>query len=78
MDLASINKVEVLAWEGWGSCAKAKDKLNEQDINLFKKLADLLRRNDIESFEKCRKMFETHPSLKIPKNYKPWKAPMKF
>jgi excinuclease ABC subunit A len=73
MDLASINKVEVLAWEGWGVCSKNKNKLTKADFELFKVLADLLEKEDIDSFKQCRKLFKNHPDLKRPTNYKPWK-----
>ncbi len=73
MDLASINKEEVLAWEGWGICTKNKNELTATDYELYEELAELLEKEDLASFEKCKKLFNSHPGLKKPNNYKPWK-----
>jgi len=73
MDLASINKVEVLAWEGWGVCAKSKQDLTASDNQLHEKLAKLLAKEDLASFNQCRELFTSHTGLKIPIDYKPWK-----
>lgn len=78
MDLASINKVEVLAWERWGTCAKFNNEVNEEDVVLFEKVAKLLSKDDNASFKEGKEMFETQKGLKMPENYKPFRLEFPF
>ena len=42
-DLACINSVEVLPWEGWGICAEiAEDALSQEDVALLDEIARIL------------------------------------
>ena len=76
MDLACINKVEVLCWEGWGTCTEPEEKLQPSDDKMFESIANLLTNNDEASFEKMRELFIHDSNFKIPEGYTP--RQMKF
>ena len=74
-DLASINKLEVLAWEGWGICDRImKEQLTASDHPLLEDIAQILR--DLKShparFDQARDIFQSHPDLQLPDNYQPY------
>lgn len=72
MDLACLNKVEVLAWESWGICHDVKnlEKLGYED---FDELAEKISKvNSPEAFFELKNMFENDSRYKVPENYKPW------
>ena len=73
-DLACINSVEVLPWEGWGICERIdNDSLSEKDGTLLEEIAKLLvaLSNHSNRFWEAEDLFRTHPDLKIPSDYKP-------
>lgn len=74
-DLASVNKVEVLPWEGWGICKRIhKEQLTAPDLELLKDIAEIL--TDLSSnpdrFYQSREIFQSHPSLQQPEGYQPY------
>jgi hypothetical protein len=73
-DLASINKMEVLPWEGWGICKRIhKDQLTTSDKSLLEDIAkNLIDLADQNQFEQARDIFLTHPALELPQNYQPY------
>ena len=80
-DLASINRVEVLAWESWGICERINnDTLSEEDSNLLQEIARLLTelRAHPDRFGKANEFFRTNPDLKMPANYEPYYQEMPF
>ena len=73
-DLANVNRMEVLAWEGWGICDRIDKKtLSQEDHILLEKTAKILSTlsTDRGMFKKARHLFEKHPYLKVPKGYYP-------
>ncbi len=72
MELASLNKVEVLAWERWGICADMKN-LETLGFEVFDDLADKISQiNNPKVFHELKKLFETDERFKVPDGYKPW------
>jgi len=72
MELASLNKVEVLAWEAWGHCSQIKN-LEEYGDEMFDELAKKISEvNEPEIFFELKNLFENDSRYKIPENYKPW------
>jgi hypothetical protein len=72
MELASLNKVEVLAWEGWGICSDLKN-IEKLGFEPFDQLAVKISQvNDSEVFFELKSLFENDSRYKIPKNYEPW------
>lgn len=71
-DLACVNSVEVLPWEGWGICEEL-GALSEEDLELLEEIAGILAemRAGTSGWREARKLFETHPKLKIPEGYRP-------
>ncbi len=69
-DLASLNKVEVMAWESWGFCA-SKDELADEGYELLDQLArDIANSRDSDAFFKLKKLFENDERFRVPENYK--------
>jgi hypothetical protein len=73
-DLASINKMEVLPWEGWGICKTIhKEQLTKADNTLLEDIAKILNElTNQDHFNQAREIFETHPSLTLPEDYQPY------
>ena len=73
-DIACLNKVEVLAWEGWGIVDVIdKLELDTKDQVLLDRIAALLNRYDTDAnaFYEIKAIFEEDPRLQFPDNYKP-------
>ncbi len=72
MELASLNKIEVLAWEGWGICADLKN-IDKLGYEIFDQLADKISKvNEPDVFFELKKLFENDSRYKIPEKYEPW------
>ena len=72
MDLASLNKVEVLAWESWGICGKVEN-IKKLGYAIFDELAEKISQiNKPEIFFELKELFEKDDRYKVPENYKPW------
>ena len=72
MDLASLNKVEVLAWESWGICGKIAN-IKKLGYDIFDELAENISQiNDPRVFFELKDLFENDDRYKVPENYKPW------
>jgi hypothetical protein len=74
-DLACVNSVEVLPWEGWGiSVAIYAHTLSKENHALLKEIADALRglTTDPGSYVRARGLFKTHPDLEMPTDYAPY------
>jgi hypothetical protein len=70
-DLASINKMEVLPWEGWGICKTIhKEQLTDADNILLEDIARILTElTNQDHFNQAREIFESHPALALPEDY---------
>jgi len=72
MELASLNKVEVLAWESWGICGDIKN-LKILGHTVFDELAEKISNvNDPEIFFELKTIFEKDSRYEVPENYMPW------
>ncbi len=74
-DLACINSVEVLPWEGWGICAEiSQDAVSQEDVALLDEIARILvaLKSDAGQFQSAVELFGTHPRLEMPVDYGPY------
>ena len=72
MELASLFKIEVLAWECWGICADIKN-IEKLGYTVFDELAEKISNfNDPKIFEELKTLFEEDGRYKIPENYEPF------
>jgi hypothetical protein len=73
-DLAGLNRVEVLAWEGWGVCRTFEtDAISEADQALLDEIIAAVRGMDSDpaQFERMRTLFTSEPGLQFPLDYQP-------
>ncbi len=72
MELACLNRVEVLAWESWGICSDVKN-IKSMGYQVFDELAEKIANvNEPEIFQELRNLFEKDPRYKLPEDYEPW------
>lgn len=65
-DLAALNKMELLCWDGWGLADRQSDlELAEDDLSLLDQIAELTEAGD-RAFGQLRRMYETGRSLRVP------------
>jgi hypothetical protein len=64
-DVATLNKVEMLPWDVWGAMSRQDERLNDDRLAFFDRLAALTRAPD-ESFEELRNFFEEDERLRVP------------
>ena len=77
-DLASLNKIEVLAWEHWGICS-SRDELTDEDYELLDQLAkDIANSRDSKTFFELKELFENDSRFKVPDDYKHNTATFKY
>ena len=62
LDLASLNKVEMLPWDTWGSGWEPGHQPTDDQLQLFDVVADLTTDADAR-FEELRTLYETEQSL---------------
>ncbi len=65
LDLASLNKVEMLPWDAWGAGWEPGDSPTAADLELFDQVAALTVLPD-ESFGSLRTLYETTDGLRAP------------
>ena len=64
-DVASLNKMELLPWDGWG-IIEAEDKdLSPEDLTFLDQVAKLTSR-DVPEFERVRTLYENDSRLHVP------------
>ena len=64
-DVASLNKMEMLQWDGWGAMPKPAEALQGEQLEFFDKLAALTREPDA-SFEQLRALYQDDDRLRVP------------
>ena len=64
LDMASLNKVEMLPWDVWGAGWEPGDEPTEQQLQLFDEVAALTVEPDAR-FEEMRTRYETDDSLRM-------------
>lgn len=62
-DVAALNKVELLPWDGWGLADKRDGDLTADDLSLMDRLADCVMEDSSEVLSLYRK----HSGLKVPR-----------
>jgi hypothetical protein len=64
-DLAALNKMELLPWDGWGIIDAPEDKLSTEDWALLDHAAELTLA-DNSAFERVRALYEGDERLHVP------------
>ena len=73
-DLAALNKMEMLCWDGWGLAERNPDfQPSEEDLSLLDRVAALLTAADLP-FNTLRIMYESNSKLKVPPTIKSYRA----
>lgn len=62
-DLAVLNKVEMLLWDGWGLIERARP--SEPDLQLLDRVAEVTLAGDA-AFDELRRLYSTEPGLRVP------------
>jgi hypothetical protein len=63
-DLAALNKMEMLPWDGWGLAQGLQDTVAPDEEALLDRVAALTQ--DSEAFLELRDVYETEASLRVP------------
>jgi hypothetical protein len=63
-DLAALNKMEMLPWDGWGLAEGMQIELPRREIALLDQVATLTQ--DIDRFHELRDVYENEASLRVP------------
>jgi len=70
-DLLSLNKIELLPWDGWGLMPEFKQQgFSDEYLELLDRLADLTLAGN-EAFPEVRSFYENEERLKPPVDWKP-------
>jgi len=64
-DMASLNKLELLPWDGWGIMEAPDEALSAGDLNLLDQAAELTN-SDVRNFDQVRRLYETDNRLRVP------------
>ncbi len=67
-DLLSLNKIELLPWDGWGLMAGPEDVVSGDDLALLDHLAALTLAGD-SAFDAIRALYEADPRLHTPPDW---------
>ncbi|MBN2502993.1 MAG: transglutaminase domain-containing protein [Anaerolineales bacterium] len=70
-DLASLNKMEILPWDGWGLITKDEDELTEADREAVDEAAARMLAIN-EDFAAMQTLYHTHPDLREPAEWEPF------
>lgn len=63
-DVASLNKVEMLPWDGWGAMPRPDEGLTDNQLAFFDKLADFTRNPD-ETLQKLRRLYARDDKVRV-------------
>lgn len=69
-DFLSLNKIELLPWDGWGLIEKDEEDLTVEDIALIDRIASLSLTGN-EFFGEIRTIYEKDSRLRMPSGWKP-------
>lgn len=64
-DVAALNRVELLPWDGWGILDRSDDDLTADDLAALDEMAALTGR-DVPEFERVRALYETDERWHVP------------
>lgn len=63
-DVASLNKVEMLPWDGWGTMPRPNENLSGEKVTFMDELADLSLNPD-RSFRKLRRIYARGKRVRV-------------
>lgn len=73
-DLAALNKMELLPWDGWGLIDEKKDEeLTEEDWTLLDRVA-VLTLADNDAFAEMHALYERDEHLRVPPVIRSWRG----
>jgi hypothetical protein len=64
-DLASLNKWEMLPWDGWGAQPAPETRLEDSQLRFFDEIADMTENVDL-SFDATRERYAKDDRLRVP------------
>jgi hypothetical protein len=64
-DVANLSKMEMLQWDVWGAMPRPGERLDEQQLAFFDRLAALTRAPD-DSFDELRDLYQADERLRVP------------
>jgi len=64
-DVAALNKVELLPWDGWGLIEGRDEDLSADDLALLDQVAELTS-CDVPQFARVRRLYESNDRLRVP------------
>ncbi len=64
-DVASLNKMEPLPWDGWGIIEARDETLSADDLALLDQVAELTS-GDVPEFDRVRWLYENDDRLRVP------------
>jgi hypothetical protein len=64
-DVAALNKVELLPWDGWGLADGRDEDLTAGDLSLLDHVAELTSA-DVPDWPALRRLYESEPHLRVP------------
>ena len=63
-DIAALNKVELLPWDGWGLIDREDASISPEDLKLLDEIASMT--SDEVDFSEVRELYKTNESLLVP------------
>ncbi len=72
-DIAALNKLELLPWDGWGIIETRDDELTAEDLVLLDRIAALTC-GDVPEFEQMRALYERDERLRVPPTIRSYTA----
>jgi hypothetical protein len=64
-DVASLNKVELLPWDGWGIIDTPEQALSADDLAMLDRVAELVK-DDVPEFDHVQWLYENDHRLRVP------------
>ena len=64
-DVAALNKVELLPWDGWGIIDKPDEALSAEDLTFLDQVATLTR-GDVPDFVEVQRLYTQDHRLRVP------------
>ncbi len=64
-DVAALNKVELLPWDGWGLADARDEDLTAADLALLDEVAELTA-GDVPDFDQVRALYQNNAGLRVP------------
>jgi hypothetical protein len=64
-DVASLNKLELLPWDGWGIIDTPEQALSADDLAMLDQVAELMK-DDVPEFDQVQQLYENDHRLSVP------------